>query len=65
MDSWFVRDRKEAWKKKCMEKLGRDHFFPKDIWESIDDMNSVDRNEHIKQYYNVYVYRVLDRKRVV
>jgi len=73
MDSWFIKDRKDAWKEIYKKTIGRDHFSPVDdfvvagfIWEVIDDINKWDevkrirdREEQIKQHYNVYVYRVM------
>ena len=48
-------------------KTGRYHEYSTEYWEVIDDMNYwnrptkkiIDREEQIKQHYNVYVYRIM------
>jgi hypothetical protein len=73
VDLWVKRDRKEAWKKRFKEKLGREYISPvkgfvvagcildviDDIWSNDEGKRIRDREELVKQHYNVYVYRIL------
>jgi endo-beta-N-acetylglucosaminidase D len=64
MDSLLIQNWKVSGGK---EKTGRYEEYSTDYWEVIDDMNYwnratkkiIDREEQIKQHYNVYVYRVM------
>jgi hypothetical protein len=65
--TWFKKDIAEVvsegiWR----QKTGGYHEYSTDMWEVIDDMNQwscvkelLQKEEHAKHHYNVYVYKVL------
>lgn len=59
MASWFVRDRREAWKRRCLKLRGKDHLFCQDIWDLIECLDPTEAESAPVDQYNVHVYKVL------